>query len=243
MRPSGSGLTPKTFLQRHYGCKAFLELVRELTTFCLTTSADFPEHKGKTLLSSAVIAETQKIGKVIYAFLSYKFASSLSALAILHSLIFQLAADRDDLQEIVCQSSSEALTSSIEAATELLKTLVHCATPVYIVIDGLDEIDEMERGRLLKHISSLVKTDDGSSSARVCISSRIETDLLRIFQDWAVIRVDHHNAGSIQKFVNQRARQWYCEDNISSEVQSEIDGLLAPLASHAKGKTSCALTE
>ncbi|KIW65266.1 hypothetical protein PV04_07539 [Phialophora macrospora] len=190
---------------------------------------------GKTLLTSAKIAETQKTGKVIYAFLSYKFASSLSALSILHSLIFQLAADRDDLQEIVCQSSSETLKSSIEAATELLKTLVHYVTPVYIVIDGIDEIDELERGRLLKHILSLLKTDDRASSARVCISSRIETDLTRMLKDWAIIRVDHHNAGSIQKFVNQCARQWYSEDNISPEMKSEIEGLLAPLASHAKG--------
>jgi hypothetical protein len=200
----------------------------------LSTNTD--ERKGKTLLSTAVITESQKTGsgKVVYAFLSYKYSSSLSALSISHSLIFQLAADDEHLREIVCQSSKEALKSSIDIATELLKTLINYAAPVYIVIDGLDEIEELDRRQLLKRILELSKACAG---VRILISSRNEVDIKQRLKDHTTIRVDLQNAGSIQNFVNQRAKEWFSERDFESDEKSEIEGLLAPLAAHAKGKS------
>ena len=195
-------------------------------------STNTHERKGKTLLSTAVITESQNIGKVIYAFLSYKYSSSLSTLSIFHSLIFQLAACDEHLQELVCQSSKEALTNDIDVATELLKTLVGYAAPVYVVIDGLDEIQELERCRLLRHILGLSEVCD---EVRILISSRNEVDIKQLLKDHTTIRVDLQNAGSIQNFVNQWAQKWFSERNFHPEVRSEIEGLLAPLASHAKG--------
>nr|KAK5442811.1 hypothetical protein LTR18_005488 [Exophiala xenobiotica] len=187
---------------------------------------------GKTILSTAVITATQNIGKTIYAFLSYRYSGSLSALSILHSLIFQLAADDEHLQEIVCQSGQEALTNNIDVAMELLKSLVCYAAPVYVVIDGLDEIQELERCKFLRQILSL---SEACEEVRILISSRDEVDIKQLLKDHATIRVNLRNAGSIQNFVNQRAREWFSERNFYPEVRSEIEGLLAPLASHAKG--------
>ncbi|KAK5451734.1 hypothetical protein LTS15_007994 [Exophiala xenobiotica] len=192
------------------------------------------ERKGKTLLSTAVITESQKtgIGKVVYTFLSYKYSSSLSALSIFHSLIFQLAADDEHLREIVCQSSKEALKSSVDIATELLKTLINYAAPVYIVIDGLDEIEDLDRRQLLKQILEL---SEACAGVRILISSRNEVDIKQRLKDHTTIRVDLQNAGSIQNFVNQRAKEWFSERDFESDERSEIEGLLAPLAAHAEG--------
>ncbi|KAK5235331.1 hypothetical protein LTR47_003516 [Exophiala xenobiotica] len=191
------------------------------------------ERKGKTLLSTAVITESQKtgIGKVVYTFLSYKDSSSPSALSIFHSLIFQLTADDEYLQEIVCQSSKEALKSSIDIATELLKTLIHAA-PVYIVIDGLDEIKELDRRQLLKQILEL---SEACAEVRILISSRNEVDIKQLLKDHTTIRVDLQNAGSIQKYVNQWVQKWFSERKFDSDERVEVEGLLAPLAAHARG--------
>ncbi|KAK5267403.1 hypothetical protein LTR96_007436 [Exophiala xenobiotica] len=191
------------------------------------------ERKGKTLLSTAVITESQKtgIGKVVYTFLSYKDSSSPSALSIFHSLIFQLTADDEYLQEIVCQSSKEALKSSIDIATELLKTLIHAA-PVYIVIDGLDEIKELDRRQLLKQIPEL---SEACAEVRILISSRNEVDIKQLLKDHTTIRVDLQNAGSIQKYVNQWVQKWFSERKFDSDERVEVEGLLAPLAAHARG--------
>jgi hypothetical protein len=110
---------------------------------------------GKTYLSSTVVDHALSEGRTLFAFLSYKFSSSISALSIIHSLIFQLTSDDDDLQAILCQSASKELRRELKRAVELLTTLLTTAGPVFIVIDGIDEIDEIERRRLLQHLLEL----------------------------------------------------------------------------------------
>lgn len=170
--------------------------------------------------------------RTIYAFLSYRFRSSSSALSILHSLIFQLASGYDDLEDVLCQAGGEILKSSVDAAANLLRTLLACAGPTYILIDGIDEIDEMERCRFLKQVLEVVKV---CQEVKVLISSRAEADIADLLKDQASIRVDSRNAGSIQKFVNHRTAQWFDRCNFLPEARAEIQGLLAPLASNAKG--------
>ncbi|RYP49270.1 hypothetical protein DL768_004993 [Monosporascus sp. mg162] len=110
---------------------------------------------GKTFLSSTVIERTKTCGRALFAFLSYTLSSSTSALSIFHSLVFQLASDDDDLRAIVCESIGEDLRSSTEGAVDVFKQLLAYAGLVYIIIDGLDEIEELERGRLLKYLLGL----------------------------------------------------------------------------------------
>ena len=130
------------------------------------------------------------------------------------------------------QSGGEDLKSSADAATNLLKTLLVCAGPTYIVIDGMDEIDETERCRLLKRLLDVSKT---CQEVKILISSRGEADIADLLKDQVSIRVDSRNAGSIQTFVNQRTEEWFSKCNFLPEAQAEIQGLLAPLASNAKG--------
>ena len=156
----------------------------------------------------------------------------MSALSILHSLIFQLASDNEDLQDIICQAGGENLKSSLDAAANLLKTLLIGAGPTYIVIDGLDEIDEIERCRLLKRLLEMPET---CHEAKILLSSRAEADIADLLKDQVTIRVDIRNAGSIQTFVNRRIEEWFGKCNFLPEAQGEIQRLLAPLASNAKG--------
>jgi hypothetical protein len=175
----------------------------------------------------------KSFGRTIFAFLSYTTSSTTSALSILHSLIFQLVSDDDDLQDVLCQSSRVDLKCNIDNAVHLLTTLLSCAGPVYIIIDGVDEIDEVERGRLIRQLLDLSKN---CGDAKILVSSRLEADITKILDEAAAkIRVDHCNSGSIQAFVTQHTRIWYQERHFLLEVQAEIDGLLAPLAANSKG--------
>jgi hypothetical protein len=191
-------------------------------------------RSGKTFLSSTVVHKAKEIEqtRTIYAFLSYRFRSSSSALSILHSLIFQLASDYDDLEDVLCQSGRENLKSSVDAAANLLRTLLVCAGPTYILIDGVDEIDEIERCRLLRQLLDVSKA---CQAVKILVSSRIEADIADFLKDQVSIRVDSRNGGSIQTFVNQRTEEWFSKCNFLPEAQAEIQGLLAPLASNAKG--------
>ena len=189
---------------------------------------------GKTFLSSTVIEKAKEVQqtRTIYTFLTYTFRSDLSALSVLHSLIFQLVSDNDDLQDVLCQSGGEKLKSSVDAAANLLKTLLVCAGPTYIVIDGMDEIDETERYRLLKQLLEMPKT---CHEVKIFISSRAEADIADLLTDQISISVDRRNAGSIQTFVSRRIGEWFGKCDFLPEAQAEIQSLLAPLASNAKG--------
>lgn len=115
----------------------------------------------------------------------------------------------------------------------LLTTLIGCAGPVYIVVDGVDEIDDIERGRLLNRLLDLSKDCE---ETKILISSRPEEDITRILNSRsAIIRVDNRNAGSIQAFVTRRTQEWFLDRDFLPEARAEIEGLLAPLASNAKG--------
>jgi len=121
----------------------------------------------------------------------------------------------------------------MKRATEILTTLLRVAGPVFIIIDGLDEIDEIERVRLLK---CLLELSDSCDDAKILVSSRIEDDIKSVLSTKAVeIRVDSHNAGSIQAFINRRVQEWFVGRDFVPEARTEITGLLAPLSSKANG--------
>jgi len=116
---------------------------------------------------------------------------------------------------------------------ELLTTLLSTAGPVFIIIDGLDEIDETERASLLYRLLELSNSCD---EAKILVSSRMEDDIHAILHDKAVeIRIDSRNAGSIQAFISRRVQEWFLSRDFVPEARAEIKELLAPLSSKANG--------
>ncbi len=125
---------------------------------------------------------------------------------MMYSLIFQLASDNDDLQAILCRSTAKELKRDLKRAVELLTTLLTVAGTTFIVVDGLDEVDQDERVRFLRN---LLKLSNTCEEARILVSSRREDDIHAILCDNAVeIRIDDRNAGSIQAFVSRRVETW-----------------------------------
>ncbi|KAL0938544.1 NACHT domain protein [Colletotrichum truncatum] len=194
---------------------------------------------GKTHLAASVVNyvkslnhNASKRSATLFAFLSYK-ESHTTALSIMHSLMFQLTDDSKTLQAALCQSAKENMRSSLDVAVDLLESLLKCAGLVYIVVDGIDEIEDMERFRLLKHLLQLSKNCD---ECRILLSSRSESDITAILRDnTASIEIHNRNSGSIQAYVKHRIAQWFQEKSFVPEFQAEIEGSLASLAHTAKG--------
>jgi hypothetical protein len=186
---------------------------------------------GKTVLAGTVIEKTRTAGRTIFAFLS--FQNSTSALSVLHSLIFQLASEDDDLKAAFRDSSLRNLKDSITVAVSFLKTLLDYASPVYIVIDGMDEIDEVERAKLLRQLLDLSKI---CVETKILISSRPEADIATILapESTPLGPVDDRDAIT-QFYVTERIKEWFHERKFLPEEEVEITGLLFSVVTTANG--------
>ncbi|KAH1932003.1 hypothetical protein KXV48_007907 [Aspergillus fumigatus] len=188
---------------------------------------------GKTFLAGAMVDKAHAIGHTAFVFLSHAFSSTTSALGVLHSLLFQLASQHEDLQDVLCHLTNEQIKSNITVAVDTLKTVLKCAGPAFLIIDGLDEIEEIERGVLLKQ---LLRLSHECHETRIFVSSRREEDLTAILEARSeMIRVDGRNEESIQVFVDYQLKQIFQSSRFPPQIQDEIQRSLAPLASKAKG--------
>lgn len=188
---------------------------------------------GKTHLARTVVHEARRRGHSLFAFLTYTHSANVSALSILHSMVFQLSADDPTLQSIVCQSSGESFRHSIEAAKDVFKTASSSAGAIYITIDGLDEIESAPRYQILSILLRLSSEIDG---LRLLVSCRAEADITSLLKGkCSSIRINELNNEGIQAFITQRTYKWYSERDFFPEARKEIETLLAPLADKAKG--------
>ncbi|GFF58975.1 hypothetical protein IFM62136_03997 [Aspergillus lentulus] len=188
---------------------------------------------GKTFLAGAVVDKAYTIGHTAFAFLSHTFSTSTSALGVLHSLLFQVASQHEDLQDVLCHSTNEQIKSNITVAVDTLKSILDCAGQVFLIVDGLDEIDEVERRVLLKQLLHL---SHECHETRIFISSRREEDIAVILEARSeTIRVGGRNEESIQVFVDYQLKQIFQSRRFPPQIQDEIKRSLAPLASKAKG--------
>ncbi|KAK4198875.1 hypothetical protein QBC40DRAFT_229024 [Triangularia verruculosa] len=186
---------------------------------------------GKTFLAGTVITECQQMDKLIgYAFLTYAFPTT--ALSVLHSWIFQIASQSEDLQAALSQSAQSDMKHNPGTAASVLKDVLNCAGTTYLVIDGVDEIDKEERKKLLTHVLKLSQDCD---NVRILACSRTEADIERLLHKIPRIRVDHRNSESIQTFVNQRSSEWLKCRQFSSDERLEVESLLSPLSAKSNG--------
>lgn len=188
---------------------------------------------GKTFLAGIVIDKAMSSHRTIFAFLSYDHSAKATALSVLHSLMLQLASEDDQLQTVLCQSTRDNLKNKLDVAAQLLQTLLSCAGPACIVIDGIDEIHGSEQQILL---SRLVDLSNACQETRILVSSRAEPAIEKVLEPVSSkIRVDTRNAGSIQAYINTWFGEWISTHDFLPNDKASIMGLLAPLSAKAKG--------
>ena len=187
---------------------------------------------GKTFLAATVVENCRKTGPTLFAFLSHTVSSSTTALSVLHSLIFQLTAYDGDFQAIICRCKLSDVQSKLEAAKELLKSLL-TSSSTHIVVDGLDEIDGLEQLLLINTLISLLQDCKG---VRILISSRTDSDLTRAMEGHAArIQVDSNNLQSIQMFVDYEVQRFFQSRKLDKPATVAIEKWLVPLATKSRG--------
>jgi hypothetical protein len=133
-------------------------------------------------LSAHVVDRAMDQGRILaFAFLSYKHGQSATKLDILQSLVFQLLQDHQHLRPVLIdayKSHCRQLQCSTKFVGDLLQKIISSIAGItFFVVDGLDEINKTERQDLLK---ALLELSNSCSNMRLLISSRTETDILRL---------------------------------------------------------------
>lgn len=193
---------------------------------------------GKSYLSAYIIdiAQRQINTCTVFAFLSFQ-EQKLTTAKVLQSLIFQLALENADLHQALCrevQSNYRGISSNTDCLKTLFIKMLQMSNPTYIVVDGVDEIDEIERSFLL---TTLLEVKKECSEIKLLISSRSEDNIVRIMRNEAGrIHLHSNNLVDIQHFVQGRVNEWLSCSEFDGYTDAEIRSLLAPLASKSKGR-------
>ncbi|KAG5654814.1 hypothetical protein KAF25_011001 [Fusarium avenaceum] len=194
---------------------------------------------GKTYLASIAVDRIKALGHSLFAFLSYRHDLN-SPLPILHALIFQLAFQGRDLRSVLCstiKSTTKDLKRDLKGdskfALETLFKLLEAAGPIYITIDGLDEVSDSVQQIFLHQLLDVLKD---IPHVKVLISSRRVERIERLVKSIAAtLSIDLKNAGCIETYVTRRGQEWLDNSSFDSDFCLEIQQLLKPLAAKAEG--------
>ncbi|KAL2267591.1 hypothetical protein VTJ83DRAFT_4868 [Remersonia thermophila] len=180
---------------------------------------------GQTHLAAHVIDRLRKAGLcVLFAFITHEHEQQLQqfgqggsiglGMSILHSLLFQALDHSPDLRQMLPEpwsSGHTKLSKDVGSTKHLLCTILKAIGPSFIILDGLDEIEE-EAWRAL--LSTALEIRQECVETKLLISSRELCGIASMLEAHAVaVRVDKGNFEDIRNFV-----------------RAESDGLLAELA-------------
>ena len=164
-------------------------------------------HIGKTFLCNSILEYLQEMAQanesiyILYAFPTYDGTGGNTMVAIIRSLLYQLCHANKSLIPAVNKEHDARHSRSLPLNTwgNLLETFVCGSEPVYIILDGLDECDEIEREHLLRTILGLWKN---CPNLHVLVASRKETDICRALErDCEMLIVEEKNRADIKRFV------------------------------------------
>ncbi|KAK6957593.1 hypothetical protein Daesc_000380 [Daldinia eschscholtzii] len=175
---------------------------------------------GKTFLVSNLIKEMQDSNqRVLFVFLSHDDQATGDTIKVLHSLIFQLLEYDATLRPILHKASESdyrKLKSDCGFVLDLLCTILNSIGTSYLILDGLDELNEVSWKHLLSTTLQIIEKCQGT---KLLISSREEREMsLQLESKSIPLRVNSKNHQDIHAFV-----QLECEDIIDEKKRCGAD--------------------
>ena len=122
-------------------------------------------------------------------------------MAIIRTLLYQLCRANPSLIPAVNKEHDARYGRSLLSNTcdKLLEKSICSSEHVYIVLDGLDECDKIDRKQLLKTILHLLKT---CSNLHVLVTSRKEVDIRQTLEiNCETLVLEEKNRTDIKRFV------------------------------------------
>ncbi|KAI2621405.1 hypothetical protein GGS26DRAFT_262370 [Hypomontagnella submonticulosa] len=195
---------------------------------------------GKTFLIGNLLKQMQSLGQsTFFAFLCHDDQTAGDTTRVFHSIIFQVL-DSDKTARPILHEASQAnyrkLKSETDFVRDLLCKILKDLGPSYIVLDGLDELDERTRKHLLSSVLHITKI---CPETKLLISSREERDISLQLSKATHLRVDHKNLEDIVSFVQHEredlvremkrhgADEWTCSrvGEMLDTIAEKADGM------------------
>ena len=173
---------------------------------------------------------------ILFVFLSLQYRESTNRVAVLHSLIFQLLYQHHHLWPALLKafdSDSRDLKSFADYNQQLLTDLLQCIGVTFIVLDGLDEISEIERDILLK---GFLQMSNQCPDLKIMISSREEIDRSSLLRSRALsLRIGLRNSEDIELYFITKAEEWLNTLDLDEDMYYQLTSLLQEVPKKAEG--------
>ena len=173
---------------------------------------------------------------VAFVFFSHQSCHENYTLTTLHSLLFQLIINNKALRPVLLdayENNYRKLTSSSGFVEDLLENILKESPTTYFVVDGVDEVAEMERVLLLKSLMNLQKFQN----LKLLISSRAEYDItLYLGSQCGRLQVHESNSQDIAHYVDHRTNSWLSGLDIDLELASELRRLTKKIGPNSEGE-------
>ena len=154
---------------------------------------------------------------IVYAFPTYDDNGGNTEEAITRSLLYQLC--RAIWSIILVVNKERDCSHLLNLWGNLLEAFICGSEPVYIILDGLDECDEIERKQLLRTVRGLLKN---CSNLHVLVASRKGVDVRPARgENCETLIVKEKNRTDIEQFVAKEI------NDLWGEISRHIPGLTA----------------
>ncbi|KAF3934908.1 hypothetical protein ABW19_dt0205838 [Dactylella cylindrospora] len=203
---------------------------------------------GKSVLTAGVVDDLLEISKstrerhlISYFFCTYTNAQSLLAYTIMSSILQQLLYYSNDIPPVLepklekyfhdKQSASRVTTAVLQEM--IIEILNGNRARNFIIIDGLDECNDAQRGTLLRTLKQIYAAVP--NSLKILISSRGSYDINRSLTQFQQLDLLSSNQQDIETFIAQTLINKKVEGQLPELPQELFDRIKKILAEKAKG--------
>lgn len=203
-------------------------------------------NQGKTILSYTLLehlelkmASASLSGLVLYYFCSYEQVDSKICQNILCALIYQIISQKQDLLVYVYPEITKLLSVPMlqKLLYELIEASVSPSEFVYVIIDGLDELPQTERERLMRILKGL-KQKPLSLASRIFVASRDLADIRTVFERQRPLEISikdnnkhdiyryiaHESLRVVEEFGFEGAQRLSVQKEIQNSLSRRADG-------------------
>jgi hypothetical protein len=197
--------------------------------------------QGKTILASVIIEEIQLQAafSLAFFFCKHKDPRRDNFKAVLRGLFVQLMRRQPDLVPFIyekCTSSGEVILESLALLKELFGSVLRNSTKAFIIVDGVDECDQVERKLILTYLNGLMSSieDQGNDAFRVLYISRDEGDIRKLLSKSARRTINPRDSEhDIKEYTTSRSLKVQGIFEISDTVREDI---VSRVCNRAKGE-------
>lgn len=165
---------------------------------------------------------------VLYAFPTNDDSGGNTEMAIICSLLYQLCRANPSLIPAVNREHDVRYSRSLllDSWDKQFETFLRGSRPVYIVLDGLDECDKIERKQLLRTILGFLQN---CSNLHILIASRKEVDIRQeLGIECETLNVEEKNRTDIKRFVTREINDlWRKIRHIAEPTAGEVFKVVA----------------